>query len=232
MKPYPPCDLKYVVTQKFGEHPEIYTNRRGHPGLDYATPMLSDLYAVGDGIVEKAGYRASGGYGREVFIRIGKYLVIYGHLSEVYVSVGEKVSRGQIIGLSGGDPNDSDPLDGFSTGPHLHFEIRDTTKPQTLPLIGAVDPETWLASDLDQTAEVVPSNEPVIDDGIVTVVSNWVSIRRKPTTVGNEPVGKALYGMDFQKAGDKLPRTGTVKGWQPVIMYIATGQDEDGDYLE
>ena len=85
---------------------------------------------------------------------------------------------------------------------------------------------------LDQTADVVPSNKPVIDNGIVTVVSNWVSIRRKPTTVGNEPVGKALYGMDFQKAGDKLPRTGTVKGWQPVIMYIATGQDEDGDYLE
>ena len=222
VKPYPPCDLKYVVTQKFGEHPEIYKQRKGHPGLDYATPMLSDLYAVGDGVVEKAGYRASGGYGREVFIRIGKYLVIYGHLSEVYVSVGEKVSRGQIIGLSGGDPNDSDPLDGFSTGPHLHFEIRDTTKPQTLPLIGAVDPETWLASDLDQTVDVVPSNKPVINSDVVTVITDYINIRRDPST-NQPPIGRVLYGMD-------LPTTGRVEGnWHEIKLWV---HDGNGDYLE
>lgn len=51
-------------------------------------------------------------------------------------------------------------------------------------------------------------------------------------TSGNEPIGMALYGMDFVKAGPVLPGTGTVKGWQPVILYIATGQADDGDYLE
>ncbi len=77
------------------------------------------------------------------------------------------------------------------------------------------------------------SELPVASGGdTVTVVSNHVNIRRLPTTSGNEPIGQALYGMDFVKAGPVLPGTGTVKGWQPVIVYIATGQADDGDYLE
>lgn len=66
----------------------------------------------------------------------------------------------------------------------------------------------------------------------VTVIANRVGVRLVPTTIGNTPICQALYGMDFKKGGDVLPRTGTVKGWQPVIVYIATGQDDDGDYLE
>ncbi len=231
VKPFYPVDMKWPITQKFGVNVEAYPLRKGHPGIDFGMPKRKPWYAVWDGDIQAASYRKSGGYGREIFLKVlGRWCVIYGHADELLVSVGEHVKRGQLIGYSGGGLDD--PYRGNSTDEHTHFEVRDLTQPQTLPLIGAVDPETWLASDLDQTVDVVPSNEPVINSDVVTVVSNWVSIRRKPTTVGNEPVGKALYGMDFQKAGDKLPRTGTVKGWQPVIMYIATGQDEDGDYLE
>jgi hypothetical protein len=78
---------------------------------------------------------------------------------------------------------------------------------------------------------VVASVPAPVSTDHVTVVSDYVSIRKEPNTNGS-PIGKALYGMDFETAGDPLPRTGTVKGWQPVIVYIATGQDDDGDYLE
>lgn len=88
-----------------------------------------------------------------------------------------------------------------------------------------------IALDKEQTTEVLPSNEPVISGGVVSVVSDWVSIRHKPTTVGNEPLGKAYYGMDFEKAGDPLPGTGDVKSWQPVVVYIATAWKHE-DYLE
>lgn len=222
MKPFWPVDMKWAITQRFGENPQSYKNRQGHPGIDFGTPTGCPLYAVCDGTITAAAYRKAGGYGREIFIKSGKWSVIYGHCSEILVSVGDKVRRGDVIGYSGGGLDD--PQRGNSSGPHLHFEIRDTTKPQTLPLIGAVDPEKWLQMELDndQTVEVVPSNKPVVNSDVVTVVTDYINIRRDPS-MNQPPVGRVLYGMD-------LPTTGRIEGnWHEIKFWV---HDGNGEYLE
>lgn len=86
-----------------------------HKGVDWATPTGTPVYASNAGTVVQAGW--SSGYGYAVYINHADgRQTRYGHLSKVLVSVGQTVSQGQKIALSGNT--------GRSTGPHLHFEIR------------------------------------------------------------------------------------------------------------
>ncbi len=87
---------------------------RMHRGVDIAAPWGSPVFAASDGVVQTAG-RASG-YGNLIRINHGgAYGTGYGHLSRIYVRVGERVRRGQRIGAVGNE--------GLSTGPHLHYEL-------------------------------------------------------------------------------------------------------------
>ncbi len=86
-----------------------------HAGIDFALPAGTPVRAAFGGTVAKAG-DVGDGYGISVFVDHGNgYLTHYAHLSTAKVSVGEKVSTGQTIGLEGST--------GDSTGPHLHFEV-------------------------------------------------------------------------------------------------------------
>ncbi|MGW7099490.1 LysM peptidoglycan-binding domain-containing M23 family metallopeptidase [Streptomyces sp. NPDC054883] len=103
-----------------------------HTGVDFIASTGTTVKAVGAGTVVTAGW--GGAYGNEVVIRHadGKYSQ-YGHLSQLSVSVGQSVTAGQRIGLSGATGN--------VTGPHLHFEIR------TGPSYGSdIDPLAYLRS--------------------------------------------------------------------------------------
>lgn len=87
-----------------------------HKGIDIAAPSGANIVASNAGTVVTSSFNA-GGYGNYVIIdHGGKYMTVYGHFSRRLVSVGQKVNRGQVIGLCGST--------GRSTGPHLHFEIR------------------------------------------------------------------------------------------------------------
>lgn len=90
-----------------------------HTGLDIGGPNGGAIHAADGGQVIWAGWK--GGYGKAVMInhgsRNGRNLVtLYGHMSALAVSVGQTVSKGQTIGYEGST--------GYSTGPHLHFEVR------------------------------------------------------------------------------------------------------------
>ena len=86
-----------------------------HKGLDIANKTGTPLYAAEDGVVEKSGW--SNGYGYNVIINHGGGLkTLYGHASKLHVKAGDKVSRGDIIANMGST--------GWSTGPHIHFEVR------------------------------------------------------------------------------------------------------------
>jgi len=101
---------------------------RMHQGNDFATPVGTPLSAMSTGTVIFAGFQ--GGYGNKVEIEYWDGTVsVYGHLSSISASVGQRVAPGEVIGLSGNT--------GHSTGPHLHLEIH----PQGGP---AIDPEPWL----------------------------------------------------------------------------------------
>ena len=85
-----------------------------HPGLDIAVDFGTPVYAAAMGTVETAGW--NGGYGQYVRIRHGSvYESAYGHMSGIAVSAGQEVRKGEIIGFVGST--------GYSTGPHLHFEV-------------------------------------------------------------------------------------------------------------
>jgi murein DD-endopeptidase MepM/ murein hydrolase activator NlpD len=90
-----------------------------HSGIDFRAPAGSSVVAVGAGTVVEAGW--SGAYGNNIVIRMndGSYTQ-YGHLASIGVSVGQSVTPGRQIGVSGSTGN--------STGPHLHFEVRTTAE--------------------------------------------------------------------------------------------------------
>lgn len=105
-----------TVTSGFGYriHP-IFHVRKMHTGIDIDADMGDPIKAASAGTVVSAGWR--GGYGRCVVIQhSGGLATLYAHLSVISVSVGEKVNQGQVIGKVGST--------GYSTGPHLHFEVR------------------------------------------------------------------------------------------------------------
>jgi murein DD-endopeptidase MepM/ murein hydrolase activator NlpD len=107
------------ITAPFGNVSHIHPN--GHTGVDFAIPADTPLKSVVDGTVEKVRDTGNVGYGKSVQIRTpdGR-LVIYAHLNDFNVSVGDYVREGQIIGESGST--------GRSTGNHLHFEVREGGK--------------------------------------------------------------------------------------------------------
>ncbi|MET7452381.1 M23 family metallopeptidase [Streptomyces sp. NPDC005574] len=90
-----------------------------HTGIDFHAASGTSVHAVGSGTVVEAGW--GGSYGNNVVIKMidGTYTQ-YGHLSSIGVSVGQTVTPGQQIGLSGATGN--------ATGPHLHFEARTTAE--------------------------------------------------------------------------------------------------------
>jgi len=101
-------------------HP-IFGVRRFHSGIDLATPYGTLVKAADGGQVIQAGY--FGGYGNSVMLyHGGGFATWYAHLSSINVSIGQFVQRGQVIGLVGST--------GWSTGPHLHFEVRINGAPQ------------------------------------------------------------------------------------------------------
>jgi murein DD-endopeptidase MepM/ murein hydrolase activator NlpD len=95
-------------------HP-IYKTSEFHAGMDFAANTGTEIYATGDGVVERADDMAQG-YGNHVVIDHGfGYKTLYGHMSKMSVTVGQKVKRGQVIGYVGST--------GLSTAPHVHYEV-------------------------------------------------------------------------------------------------------------
>lgn len=103
------------ISSPFGERIDPFTgDEEFHEGIDFAAPMGTPIHAVAAGVVTWAGPR--GGYGNMVQIDHGDgYATRYGHAEEVLVHVGETVKRGDVIALVGST--------GYSTGPHVHFEV-------------------------------------------------------------------------------------------------------------
>lgn len=112
-----------ILTQNFGStafsRAGAY-NGSGHNGIDLGASIGTPLLAALSGTIEGTGntdqYKGCYSYGKWVLIRHNNGLsTIYGHMSEIDVSVGQQVSTGQLIGYTG--------FTGYATGPHLHFGV-------------------------------------------------------------------------------------------------------------
>jgi uncharacterized membrane-anchored protein YhcB (DUF1043 family) len=124
IKPVREDKLNKAISQMSGfgirVHP-IYRVRRMHNGIDFSARTGTPIYATGNGTVIT---KASGmsGYGKNVVLNHGYgYQTLYAHMSQVLVRPGQKVKKGQKIGLVGST--------GSSTGPHLHYEVHYKGRP-------------------------------------------------------------------------------------------------------
>ena len=136
------------ITSPFGPRIDPIAGYEGfHPGVDFGAPLGTPIHAAGDGIVVFAGQES--GYGNYTCINHGQNIATcYGHQSAILVKVGQQVKRGQIIGLVGST--------GYSTGPHLHFEVRiDGQVTDPMPWLIGVPPGTSTT-----TTTARPSNSP------------------------------------------------------------------------
>jgi murein DD-endopeptidase MepM/ murein hydrolase activator NlpD len=95
-------------------HPILNTWKQ-HNGVDYGAPQGTPVRAIGDGVVEFAGWQ--NGYGNVIHIdHSGDRSTVYAHLSRIEVTKGQRVEQGATIGAVG--------QTGWATGPHLHFEVK------------------------------------------------------------------------------------------------------------
>ncbi len=103
------------ISAGFGQRMDPFSGEGAfHSGVDISAPYGSKVEASADGIVFQAG--PDSGYGNEILIDHGFGITTkYGHLSKIYVVVGQEVKRGQVIGAVG--------MTGKTTGPHLHYEV-------------------------------------------------------------------------------------------------------------
>ena len=95
-------------------HP-IYKVKKMHPGIDFAAPIGTPIYATADGVIQETSVRFSG-YGKMIMIDHGfGYQTRYAHMHDFAIRQGQKVKRGDLIGYVGNT--------GLSTSSHLHYEV-------------------------------------------------------------------------------------------------------------
>jgi len=112
-----PIQLSANFTSGYGVRSDPFRGSAAmHAGIDLAGPIGTPIYATADGMVGRSEWNA-GGYGNLVEVNHGQGIQTrYGHLSRRMVEPGQRVRRGQVIGLMGST--------GRSTGSHLHYEVR------------------------------------------------------------------------------------------------------------
>ena len=106
------------VTSSFGWRTNpIQQKKQFHTGLDLRAKMNTPVYATADGIVEVARSKSKIGYGKLLVLNhVLGFKSLYAHLNKIVIGTGEFVKKGQLIGYSGST--------GYSSGPHLHYEVR------------------------------------------------------------------------------------------------------------
>ena len=177
-----PVSFNSTITQTFEEHvhrAQVYHLVNYNGGIDWALDYGTSVKAAQAGKVKAVRNDASG-YGLHIRIQHdGGYLTIYGHLLSAGVAVDDEVNPGQVIGKSDNT--------GYSSGPHLHFEVRLNNQP--------IDPMPLLVQSVTAlTTEAVEAQETPIDLGSeptkfpilpkVRVVTTILRVRSQPGITG------------------------------------------------
>jgi Membrane proteins related to metalloendopeptidases len=141
---------KLRLMENFGGRIDpVYHRWAFHEGIDISGPKGTPIYATGDGVVESTEYSFRG-YGNQILVSHGfGYHTRYAHLTKVLVAPGQRVKRGEKIGLMGST--------GKSTGNHLHYEVIVRGRP--------VNPLNYLSRDMDLNEyENIVDNAPKAKD--------------------------------------------------------------------
>lgn len=108
--------MKFRISEPFGQL--SYVHPKPHTGVDFAMAEGTSLRSVVNGIVEKITHYGNENIGTGVIIKAENgQRIIYGHMRDTNVVAGQKINYGDLLGYSGNT--------GHSTGPHLHFGVKD-----------------------------------------------------------------------------------------------------------
>jgi murein DD-endopeptidase MepM/ murein hydrolase activator NlpD len=146
------------LMQTFGDNAEVYGRFgfKGHMGWDYGL-ISAPVLAAQDGIVEYAGDGSEwpmmgSAAGTCILIKGETVRTGYAHLERAYVTIGETVKAGDVIGLSGAT--------GAVTGPHLHFEVISLPYVHANGYAGRLDPAPYMAPPIEAPLQVPPVEAP------------------------------------------------------------------------
>lgn len=144
IQPVSSLDLRQMASGFGYRIDPVYGTGKMHEGMDFASETGTPVYATGDAVVAEAKWHS--GYGNLIVLDHGyNYTTRYAHLSEMNVSAGQQVKRGDRIGRVGNT--------GKSTGSHLHYEVRYKGVP--------VNPVNYYFNDLtpEQYVEMIKQAE-------------------------------------------------------------------------
>ncbi|UUV46404.1 M23 family metallopeptidase [Bacillus phage vB_BanS-Thrax3] len=162
----------FEVSSPFGSIDSVH--KTSHTGIDLIMEEGTKLYSPVDGIVEKVVDYGNQNIGKGVIIKTNQgETVIMGHMSDTSATqVGEELSRGEFIGLSGDT--------GFSTGAHLHVGLKDING-------NFINPDKLLNDNYKRMLNSTESLNPIEDKNLFQFINDW----RK------EGFFNAMYGKDF-----------------------------------
>jgi hypothetical protein len=204
----------------------------GHAGVDIGVPVGSHMIAAITGTVTRS-VNEPGGYGNLVEITGANGISVrYGHLSQIGVQQGQQVTAGQSIGVSGGAAGA--PGAGNSTGPHLHFEVRQNGQPVdpaaflagSASIVGAapptssgsastaeptpLSPEEILAAQVQNTVDILTGKDPTADSQPKAAATS-TSPTQTATGQAGDTFGQILAGIG---APDTPENRRVLSAWQ------------------
>lgn len=207
-------DISYTITQTFDQH-ELRRKENNwmyyNGGIDYyfyAMPEGTEIRPSEEGavIAVDTDTAKGGGYGRYVKTRHSNgFITLYAHLSNQCVKVGDYVSKDRVIGYSGSTGN--------STGPHLHFEMRNQNN---VP----VNPELYFGIPVS-----IPTIPEVSDALYSKVIEGGVRARLEPKIDPKNVIFSPSVGMKLKKSGGIIKSEGYE--WQAHLFYVAM-KSKDG----
>lgn len=164
----------------------------GHPGVDIGVPEGTPVRSPIGGVVVWAGWEDSG-YGKLVVVANGPLRAFLAHLSAIHVVVGQTVSPGEVVGLSGNT--------GRSTGPHLHYELRVNGRPVDPLAAAGVVPEACRSAASGGggggRAAEIPAAWRLPPGRAGIVMAGPVDRERAPELLAPEEIGVRTAGADL-----------------------------------
>ena len=177
-----PFDGNYTKTQGFGGNPQAYARfgLKGHNGEDWGLPQNTPVLAAISGTIKEVAFDING-YGRYIKIENDKEGVINAHLNTQEVRIGQQVTEGQRIGLSGNTGN--------STGAHLHFGYYRIPRNNQNGYSGYIDPTHYYGqiTSSGSTPTSQPKNPMETKKAVqVDKIASWLKETGRASDAGTE----------------------------------------------
>jgi hypothetical protein len=230
---YKPLPARIQRGQRFGANPNWGPNPPGgHNGDDYLSQVGEPIYAAGDGEVIHAGqfdstYADNFGWnlnfgGNMVVLNLDgdtAPYVEYGHMDQVYVSAGQRVRAGQVIGTTGATDGGTKVI----TGPHLHVGCLPPNFNLNTNTYGRVNPDIYLTDYPDESVTITTQSAtitPIQEEDIMASVEDLKNTLLDPEVL--EAIGKAVHTRPVPYFD---PETGQDTGTGTNLAVLAGASD-------